>query len=86
MALLVKTNPWKDAATAEGITAAEARAVRAAMPNPASIKAWVATIPAAGVDEAAMRAAWEGLTNLTDAQVRVVMRVASDLSGGDFQP
>lgn len=84
MATLVPVNPWKDAATAEGVTLAQARAVRQAMPNAASIKDWVKNLPAAGVDEAGTRAAWGLGPEITDAQVRVVMRVAAELAAGDF--
>lgn len=85
--LFSQSGPWVAAATAEGLTAAQAKAARnAVVGDLRSIILWAQDPAQAGVDEAGMKAGWPQLEPLSDAQVRMIMRVIADFTDGLFVP
>lgn len=79
---------WQAAATAENLTATQAKlAAAAAQPIMGAMQNWL-TDPAqlGGADEAMFRAAWTELAGLTDPQLRAVMRTLAALSDATFLP
>ena len=85
--LFSQSGPWVAAATAEGLTAAQAKAARNAVVGDfRSIIRWAQEPAQAGVDEAGFKAAWPNMAGLSDAQVRMIMRVSADLTDGLFVP
>lgn len=80
--------PWKAAATAESLSAAQARQMRAVVaPLLRSLLLWTDDpAQAQGFDDTALKAAFTELAALSDPQLHAAMRIVAGLTDAVYLP